>query len=254
MRGRTATPFGKSELIEPLMSNEPKATPDQQPGHDGGIQPAAAGTDGPPQANGGEAGEAPPKHHDDIIAELRREVADLKDRVLRAHAEVENVRKRSDREKEETSKYAVTKFARDVLNVGDNFQRALSAVPAGAADSDPALKALVEGVVMTEREYLNVLERHGVKRIEAQDQPFNPHLHQAVMEMPRPDIPAGTIVQVFQAGFTIGDRTLRPAMVVVSSGGPKAQKPGEAAPQNNGSEPPPQADGSETPGSDTQQS
>lgn len=253
MRDRAAVPFGKSEQIEPFMSNDPKATPDQQPATDGGVQPAGAGAEGHPQANGGEAGEAAPKHHDDIIAELRREVAELKDRVLRAHAEMENVRKRSDREKDETAKYAVTKFARDVLNVGDNFQRALSAVPAGAAETDAALKALVEGVMMTEREFLNVLERHGVKRIEAQDQPFNPHLHQAVMEMPRPEVPSGTIVQVFQAGFTIGDRTLRPAMVVVSSGGPKAQKPADGASQANGGEPP-AANGGETPGPEPQQS
>lgn len=231
------------------MSNDPKATPDQQAGGDPGVQPAGAAAEGPSQTNGGEAGEAPPKHHDDIIAELRREVADLKDRVLRAHAEVENVRKRAEREKDETAKYAVTKFARDVLNIGDNFQRALSAVPAGAAETDAALKALVEGVTMTEREFLNVLERHGVKRIEAQDQPFNPHLHQAVMEMPRPDIASGTIVQVFQAGFTIGDRTLRPAMVVVSSGGTKAQKPAESGASTGATD-----DNGEAPGTEPPQS
>lgn len=246
-------PFGKSELEEPFMSNDPKATPDQQAAAEAGSHPSGPEAEGHPHGNGGEAGESAPKHHDDIIADLRREVSDLKDRVLRAHAEVENVRKRAEREKDETAKYAVTKFARDVLNVGDNFQRALTAVPAGAAETDAALKALVEGVTMTEREFLNVLERHGVKRIEAQDQPFNPHLHQAVMEMPRPDVPAGTIVQVFQAGFTIGERTLRPAMVVVSSGGPKAQKPAEGAPQNNNGAEPPAAEGGEAPGSEPQQ-
>lgn len=217
------------------MSNDPKATPDAQPapeqaplhGEDGVARQAEADA---------QAGEAPPKHHDDVIAELRREVSDLKDRILRAHAEVDNIRKRSEREKDETAKYAVTKFARDVLNVGDNFQRALSAVPAGAADTDAALKALIDGVVMTEREFLNVLERHGVKRIEAENALFNPHLHQAVMEMPRPDMPAGTIVQVFQAGFTIGDRTLRPSMVVVAAGGPKPPKPGEAPAAANGTD------------------
>lgn len=211
------------------MSNDPKATPEPQSATEGGMDTTGAG-DNQAAPHGGDAGPSAPKHHDDMIADLRREVSDLKDRILRAHAEVENIRKRTEREKDETAKYAVTKFARDVLNIGDNFQRALSAVPAGAAETDAALKALVQGVTMTEREYLNVLERHGVKRIEAQDQLFNPHLHQAVMETPRPDVPAGTVVQVFQAGFTIGDRTLRPSMVVVASGGPKGSKPaGEPA-------------------------
>lgn len=208
------------------MSNDPKATPDAQPAAEPTLP---AGHDGAEPAAGGEAQASTPKHHDDVIADLRREVADLKDRILRAHADVENIRKRSEREKDETAKYAVTKFARDVLDVGDNFQRALSAVPPGATETDAALKALVDGVTMTERAYLNALERHGVKRIEAENQPFNPHLHQAVMEMPRPDVAAGTIVQVFQAGFTIGERTLRPSMVVVASGGPKSQKPADAS-------------------------
>lgn len=163
---------------------------------------------------------------DDVIAALRAEAAELKDRLLRAHAEVENIRKRSEREKEETAKYAVTRFARDIVNVGDNFQRAIDAVPAGAAEQDAALKSFLEGVTMTERELLNVLERHGIKRVQPINEPFNPHLHQAVMEIQRTDVPAGTVVQVFQAGFTIEDRVLRPAMVAVAKGGPKpAQAP-----------------------------
>ena len=171
-------------------------------------------------------------HPDDVIAALRAEAAELKDRLLRAHAEVENIRKRSEREKEETAKYAVTRFARDIVNVGDNFQRAIDAVPAGAAEQDAALKSFLEGVTMTERELLNVLERYGIKRIQPINEPFNPHLHQAVMEIQRTDVPAGTVVQVFQAGFTIEDRVLRPAMVAVAKGGPKpAQAPdGSASP------------------------
>jgi len=169
---------------------------------------------------------------DDVIAALRAEAAELKDRLLRAHAEVENIRKRSEREKEETAKYAVTRFARDIVNVGDNFQRAIDAVPAGAAEQDAALKSFLEGVTMTERELLNVLERYGIKRVQPINETFNPHLHQAVMEIQRTDVPAGTVVQVFQAGFTIEDRVLRPAMVAVAKGGPKpAQAPdGSAGP------------------------
>jgi molecular chaperone GrpE len=181
-------------------------------------------------------------HADDLIAQLRAETADLKDKLLRAHAEVDNIRKRAEREKEETAKYAVTRFARDVVNVGDNFQRAIDAVPAGAAEQDSALKSFLEGVTMTERELLNVLERHGIKRIQPINEPFNPHQHQAVMEIQRTDVPAGTVVQVFQAGFTIEDRVLRPAMVAVSKGGPRPVQGSEAgggAPPSANENPPP---------------
>jgi molecular chaperone GrpE len=181
-------------------------------------------------------GERAPSHPDDLIAQLRAEAADLKDRLLRAHAEVENIRKRAEREKEETAKYAVTRFARDVVNVGDNFQRAIDAVPAGAAEQDSALKSFLEGVTMTERELLNVLERHGIKRVQPVGEPFNPHLHQAVMEIQRTDVPAGTVVQVFQAGFTIEDRVLRPAMVAVSKGGPR---PNQVSDAGGAASPPP---------------
>jgi molecular chaperone GrpE len=179
------------------------------------------------------SGQPRPKHHDDIIMDLRRENADLRDRVLRAQADVENIRKRSDREKDETAKYAVTRFARDVLGVADNMQRAISAVPAGAVDQDPALKSLVDGVNLTERELINVMERHGVRRIAAENAPFNPHLHQAVMEVENPNVPAGTVVQVFQSGFSIGDRVLRPAMVVVSRGGSTSAPPSDAPPASD---------------------
>jgi molecular chaperone GrpE len=164
------------------------------------------------------------------LAALRAETAELKDKLLRAHAEVENIRKRAEREREETAKYAISKLAREVVGVGDNFQRAIEAVPTGAADQDPALKSFLDGVTMTERELLNVLERHGIKRIHPINEPFNPHLHQAVMEIQRTDVPAGTAVQVFQAGYTIGDRVLRPAMVAVSKGGPRATPAGDAGP------------------------
>ena len=185
----------------------------------------SAGTEeanAPAQANEapGQGGEA----SDATVATLEGQVADLTDRLLRAHAEMENLRKRTDRDKEDTAKYAITKFAREVLGVGDNLQRAIAAVPAGAADADPALKALVDGVAMTEREFLNVLDRHGVKRIDPEGEPFNPHQHQAMTEIENPEVPAGTVVQVFQPGYVIEDRVLRPAMVVVSKGGAKPSK------------------------------
>jgi len=185
------------------------------------------------------AQEPAPDTPEAIIAALRAEAAEFKDKLLRAHAEVDNIRKRSEREKEETAKYAVTRLARDIVNVGDNFQRAIDAVPAGAAELDPALKSFLEGVTMTERELLNVLERHGIRRIQPLNEPFNPHLHQAVMEIQRSDVPAGTIVQVFQAGFLIEDRVLRPAMVAVAKGGPKAAPEGSGTPEPANENPPP---------------
>lgn len=170
----------------------------------------------------------------DVIAALQAESADFRDKWLRAHAEIDNVRKRLEKEKEDTAKYAVTKLARDIVNVADNFQRAIAAVPAGAAEQDDALKSFLEGVMMTEREFLNVLERYGIRRIHPANEPFNPHMHQAVMEMERADVVAGTVVQVFQSGYMIEERVLRPAMVAVSKGGPKVAAPQpapEAPPQ-----------------------
>jgi molecular chaperone GrpE len=151
------------------------------------------------------------------------------DQYLRAVAETENVRRRLEREKEEIAKYAISKFAKDILTVGDNFQRAIAAVPKEAVETDPALKTLLDGVTLAERDYRGVLERHGVVVVDPAGQPFNPHHHQAVMEQENGDVPAGTVLQVFQVGYLIDDRCLRPAMVVVSKGGPQAVKQEPAA-------------------------
>jgi molecular chaperone GrpE len=166
-----------------------------------------------------------------IIATLQGDLDGLKNQNLRLLADMDNLRKRMEREKEETAKYAIGKFAADVVNVADNFERATNAVPEGAADEEGPLKSLVEGVTMTEREFMNVLERHGVHRLDPGGEAFNPHKHQAVMEMQNADVAPGTIVQVFQPGYMIGDRVLRPAMVVVAKGGAKpGAKPAESAP------------------------
>jgi molecular chaperone GrpE len=211
---------------KPPNNSEPK---NDAPGAASAAHGAAA-AGGPGQGQAGAARNEAPTHADDIIAGLRAEAADLKDRLLRAHAEVENIRKRSEREKEETAKYAITRLARDIVGVGDNFQRAIDAVPADAVEQDSALKSFLEGVTLTERELLNVLERYGIRKMAPTGEPFNPHMHQAVMEMQRADVPAGTVVQVFQAGFMIEDRVLRPAMVAVAKGGPKpAPAEGQAA-------------------------
>lgn len=175
------------------------------------------------------------------VEKLEAQVADLTDRLLRAHADIENLRKRGEREKQETARYAISKFARDTVEVVDNFGRALQAVPANAADENPQLKALLEGVSMTEREFLNVLERHGVKRVSPKGEAFDPRLHQAVMERQEPQVANGTVVEVFQAGYMIEDRCLRPAMVVVARGGGKMEKAAaaDAGPQPT-SEPSPE--------------
>jgi molecular chaperone GrpE len=158
----------------------------------------------------------------DRLAELAKSNTELKDQLLRTLAEMDNLRKRTEREVADARTYGIARFAGDVLAVADNFQRALDAPgPEWKAQADATARALVEGVELTERELLKVLEKHGVKRLEPQGQKFDPHLHQAMFEVPDTSVPAGTVVQVLQAGFVIGDRLLRPALVGVAKGGPK---------------------------------
>ena len=162
----------------------------------------------------------------DPTAELAREVADLKDRLLRSLAEMENLRRRTERQIADERVYGIAGFARDMLAVGDNMRRALDAVtPELRENADPAVKALIEGVELTEREFLKVLEKHGVKKLEPLGGKFDPNLHQAMYEVPDPSVPAGTVAQVVQAGYTIGERVLRPALVAVSKGGAKPAAP-----------------------------
>lgn len=159
------------------------------------------------------------------IHALQAENDDLKDRLLRAIAEQENLRRRMEREKSEALQYASTGFARDLLPVADNFGRALAAIPDEAADANETVKNLVVGVEMVEREMLNAFERHGILRYDPMGERFDPHLHQAIFEVEDPSLPSGQVVQVVQTGYKIGDRVLRPAMVGVSKGGPKPGLP-----------------------------
>jgi molecular chaperone GrpE len=152
---------------------------------------------------------------------LLAENADMRDKLLRTMADMENLRRRTEREKSDTARYAISNFARDVLTIGDNLKRAIEHVPAEAAAQDPALKSFLDGVELTERELLNMLERHGVTRIEPLGQRFDPNSQQAMYEVASTDVPEGTVVEVMQAGYTIGDRVLRPALVAVSKGGAK---------------------------------
>jgi molecular chaperone GrpE len=154
---------------------------------------------------------------------LEREHAEMRDRLLRTLAEMENLRKRTEREVADSRLYGVTSFARDVLGVADNMRRALDALPAEArASAQAGIKALVEGVELTERELLKALEKNGVRQFSPQGEKFDPNVHQAMFEVPDPSVPAGSIVQVVQPGYMIGERVLRPALVAVAKGGPKA--------------------------------
>ena len=161
------------------------------------------------------------------LTTLVAENSDMRDRLLRTMADMENLRRRTEREKADTSRYAISNFARDVLTVGDNLRRTIEHVPADAAAQDPALKSFLDGVELTERELLNVLERHGVTRIDPVGQRFDPNCHQAMYEVQNPDVPEGTVVDVMQAGYVIGDRCLRPALVAVAKGGAKQTAPSE---------------------------
>jgi len=155
---------------------------------------------------------------------IERDLADMKDRLLRSLAEMENLRKRTEREVADSRAYAITVFARDILTVADNMHRALGALDTELRQkADTAVKALLDGVELTERELLNVLEKHGVKKLEPLGQKFDPNRHQAMYEMPDASAAPGTVVQVVQAGYTIGDRVLRPALVAIAKAAAKTE-------------------------------
>ncbi|PRX01943.1 UNVERIFIED_ORG: molecular chaperone GrpE [Martelella mediterranea] len=157
----------------------------------------------------------------DPIDLLREENEKQRDQLLRLAAEMENLRRRTARDVKDAKAYSVTAFARDMLGVSDNLRRALDAIPEDKRTEE--IKGFIEGVEMTERSMLSALERHGVNKIDPEGEKFDPHFHQAMFEVPNPEIPANTVVQVVQSGYTIGERVLRPAMVGVSKGGPKAE-------------------------------
>ena len=157
-------------------------------------------------------------------ARLEAEIASLKDKFLRAFAEAENVRRRADKEIQDAKTYGIASFARDVLNVADDLARALGSVEAEAkATAEGNFKALLDGLELTERGLVKALEKHGIRKIEPKGEKFDPNLHQAMFEVPDASVPTGTVVQVVQAGYVIGERVLRPAMVGVARGGPKAE-------------------------------
>jgi molecular chaperone GrpE len=152
--------------------------------------------------------------------------AELKDRLLRTLAEMENLRKRTEREVTDARVYGVSSFARDILGVADNMRRALDAVsPELRSSAEAGVKALIDGVELTERELQKALEKNGVRQFSPRGAKFDPNVHQAIFEVPNASVPAGSVVEVVQPGYMLGERVLRPAMVGVSKGGPKSAPP-----------------------------
>jgi len=164
---------------------------------------------------------APEEAEQPSVEVLEAQIVELKDKLLRAVAEAENVRRRAERERQDTAKYAAAKFARDMLEVSDNLRRALgSLTPEEREMVPPSVQSLIEGVEVTERQLLAAFERHGVKEITPQPgEKFDANLHEAMFEVPGTGQPAGSVVQVIEAGYTIGDRLLRAARVGVAAGG-----------------------------------
>jgi molecular chaperone GrpE len=193
--------------------NETNEAPNEAPGE----QPATQAAEPDPFA---------------VIEKLNAENTELKDRLLRALAEMENLRRRTEREVADARAYGVANLARDMLSVADNLARALESFPAEErAVADTALKALIEGVELTERDLQAALGRHGVTKLSPEGEKFDPNFHQAMYEIPNDSLPAGSVADVVQSGWKIGERVLRPALVAVSKGGPKAEpKSDEDAP------------------------
>jgi len=173
----------------------------------------------------------------DEIAAIQAENTDMKDRLLRLAADMENLRRRTEREVRDARTFAISKFAADMLGVADNLRRALDHVTEEQREAaDETLKTLLEGVELTERSMHSTMERHGVRKLEPEGQKFDPNFHQAMFEVPNPEVPNNTVVQVVQAGYQIGDRVLRPAMVGVAKGGPKQTAEAEPGAPNPESE------------------
>ena len=200
-----------NETVKPPVDDRAPANANEAVGQDAPADPAAAERDGFA-----------------VIEGLNAENAALKDRMLRTLAEMENLRRRTEREVGDAKTYGVTAFARDMLNVADNLERAIDHIPAEArAGADEALKGLIEGVELTARDLSAALARHGVKKLEPLGEKFDPNFHQALFEVPNEMLPAGSVTQVVQSGWRIGERVLRPASVGVSKGGPKVAASGD---------------------------
>lgn len=197
-----------------------------------GASPAQAPADPPPAATAATPDAGPPAPSPETqIAALESQVAELNDKLLRALAEAENVRRRAERDREDAYKYAVANFARDVLGVADNLRRATESIDADVRKADPAVDKVMAGIELTEREMLATFERYGVKPVAALGEKFDHNRHEALFEVEDRARPAGTVVQVLETGYTLHDRLLRPAKVGLAKGGPKVEPRTETKPE-----------------------
>lgn len=211
----------------------PREEEQQGAGGEPTAEQAAGAEQQPAQGSEAAQGSQAPQGEDDPLAALRaeaeglrNEVAELKDQLLRALAEAENVRNRARREREEALRYAAAPLAKDLLPVADNLRRAIEAVPSEAAENDERMKNLLVGVEMTEKSLLDALAKHGVASVDPLGERLDPHRHEAMMEVQDPSKPPGTVAQVFEIGYVLHERLLRPARVAVAAGG-SAAPPGE---------------------------
>jgi molecular chaperone GrpE len=154
----------------------------------------------------------------ETLVQLEAENMELKDRLLRAQAETENVRRRAERDMDNVRQYANTEFARDMVQVADNLERAIASIPAKLREDGGVLTPLIEGIKLTEREMLRSLEKHGIKKFNPIGERFDPNFHEAMFEDPNPSVPKGIVTKIVEPGYSIGSRPLRPAKVGVSSG------------------------------------
>ncbi len=208
------------------MSTDPQQTPPEfDPALDGDARAHASAETLPPE------GEPPPAGKADQIAKLTAERDDMRDRWLRAEAEMQNVRTRAKRDVDDTRQYAVQKFATDVVEAAENLRRGLSSLPAASADEPAIVTKLREGFEGVERAFVGILERNGIKREDPTGQPFDANLHQAMAEQPSADHPPGTVMQAWTQGWTLHGRLLKPAMVVVAKAMP-GQDPASTAPSH----------------------
>lgn len=194
---------------------------------EGDLHDAAIGSDDGEDAISSEQSKA-------IITALQNEIDTLKDQAVRAMAEAENTRRRAQKDREDASKFAISSFAKDLLDISDNLRRALEAVPSDMLDTEPRLKNFVEGVEATERVLLRSFEKHGIVKINPLDEPFNPNFHEVMFEAPVPGKPAGVVMQVMEPGYTLHERLLRPARVgVTKDDGSAPQQGSESHPGDN---------------------
>lgn len=217
----------KPEALEGLSG--PKPVDAEPPPAD---QPADAQKDAPADAQ-----KDAPVPSPETLAEaqpdpalLEIQMAELNDKLLRALAEAENVRRRAERDKEDAYKYAVSNFARDMLSVADNLRRAMDSIEPEVRKADPAVDKVIEGLELTERQMLATFERYGIKPVAAMGEKFDHNVHEALFEVEDASRPAGTVCQVLETGYTLHDRLLRPAKVGVAKGGPKVEAKADAAP------------------------